>query len=880
MRRIVIGLVAHVDSGKTTLSESLLYETGQIREAGHVDNGNAFLDTYALEKERGITIFAKQAALPLSPEYEATLLDTPGHVDFSAEMERTLQVLDCAILVISGADGVQSHTTTLWSLLEKYKVPVFLFINKMDQKRLPEEELLKDLQEKLSAGCVAFPKEGEAPDAAFYEQAAMSDDEALDEFLETEKLSEETLIRLARERKIFPCYFGSALRREGIRNLLGGLTRYTEGLQEDDGTEAFGARVFKIGKGAKGERLTYMKITSGSLSVKQSIETGEDLVEKIDGIRLYNGDRFVPIAKAEKGMVVAVTGPDATYSGQGLGNETGRTVPILEPVITYELILPDGQDAMQWYPKLKPLEEELCELHMVWDEKSHSIMLKLMGEVQTDVLKHLIKERYDISVTFGAGRIAYKETILDVTEGVGHYEPLRHYAEVHLLMRPLPRGSGIVYDTDVSEDELDRNWQRLILTNLKEKEHPGVLVGAPITDMEITLASGRAHLKHTEGGDFRQAVYRAVRQGLMKAENLLLEPWFSFCIAVPADSIGRAMSDLDRLYAKTDPPMQEGDRMILTGRGPVATLNTYPKELAAYTGGQGTMTALFDGYEPCHDAEAVVEATGYDPEADTDNPVGSIFCAHGSGFYVNWDRVEDYMHLPLRDLAQEEEDTETDMVLKGMRRSGSGEKELSIGREEIDSIIQKTSHANAGRTRPGYSHRKDASVTRMKTTNYFSDGPDGTAYKEKPAKPRKSYLLVDGYNVIFAWKELKELADVNIDSARDKLADILCNYQAIKGCELILVFDAYRLQNHAEEVLSFHNIRIVYTKTAETADRYIEKFAHEKASDCLVTVVTSDGMEQIIIRGSGALLISSREFEKEVAEANRQIMETGKRVLF
>lgn len=850
MKHLVVGILAHVDAGKTTLSESMLYTSGNIRKMGRVDNGDAFLDTHALEKKRGITIFSKQAVLKLKT-MELTLLDTPGHVDFSAEMERTLQVLDYAILVISGADGVQGHTQTLWRLLKKYHIPVFLFINKMDQPGTKKEKILAELKEKFGDGCLDF---GGAFTEAFYESVAMCEEEALEEFLEIGSIKKERLKSLIQRRKLFPCFFGSALKMEGVQEFLEGFEEY---VRVPNYSEVFQARVFKIARDEQGSRLTFLKVTGGSLKVKTVLPR---LEEKVNQIRIYSGEKYETAEEAEAGMVCAVTGLKGTMPGMGLGALNNSVLPVLEPVLTYQLLLPEDVDAAAMLPKLRVLEEEEPELHVVWNEKLKEILIKVMGEVQIQVLKSLIAERFGVDVEFGAGNIVYRETIATKTEGVGHFEPLRHYAEVHLLLEPGEPGSGLTFQTDCSEDVLNKNWQRLIMTHLKEKEHIGVLTGSAITDMKITLVAGRAHLKHTEGGDFRQATYRALRQGLMQAESVLLEPYYEFRLEIPENMVGRAMTDIDRRYGSVQPQETVNGTTYLCGSAPVATMQDYAKEVTAYTKGHGKLFCTLKGYAPCHNAEEVIERIGYDPEADLENTADSVFCAHGAGFVVPWQQVKDYMHVEAV-LNQDAEET----VVEELRDKVSAHPvEEWIDTEEIDAILEKTYHAN----------KKENVGTRKWTrphtkTEYIA--PTVRSAKEKIST--EEYLLVDGYNVIFAWDELKELAQVNLDGARGKLLDILCNYQGIKKCNLIAVFDAYRVAGHSTEIFDYHNIHVVFTKEAETADQFIEKFAHENGRKYRVTVATSDGLEQIIIRGAGCQLISSRELKKEIDEACQRMNE-------
>lgn len=845
---MVFGIMAHVDAGKTTLSEALLYHSGSIRKIGRVDNQDAFLDNYALERERGITIFSKQAQIRLG-EQEITLLDTPGHVDFSAEMERTLQVLDYAILVVSGADGVQGHTRTLWQLLKRYQIPVFLFINKMDQLGTDKQLLLKELQENLSENCVDF---SESHSESLYDSLAMCSEEAMEQFLEHEAIEIEEIQKLIQMRQVFPCFFGSALKEQGIDEFLEGIKTYCK---VPVYSEEFGARVFKIARDEQGNRLTYLKITGGNLKVK-TVLPGQQ--EKINQIRIYSGEKYTTAEEVEAGTVCALTGLSQTQPGEGFGIESQKSVPILEPVLTYQIELPKGTDAAAFLPKLRILEEEEPELHIVWDEQLKEIRVQVMGEVQIEILKYLIQERFGIEVSFGTGSIVYKETIQNVVEGVGHFEPLRHYAEVHLRMEPGESGSGLQFETQCSEDLLSRNWQRLILTHLEEKEHKGVLTGAPITDMKITLTAGRAHQKHTEGGDFRQATYRAVRQGLKQAQSVLLEPYYDFRLEVPEGSIGRAMTDLERMYGKFETPQIQNGQAILIGSAPVALIQDYQKEVTVYTKGEGKIFCNISGYGPCHNAEEVIAAKGYDAEADLENPTGSVFCAHGAGFVVNWDEVKNYMHL---ESTLEQENT---LPIEETPVFTDYTEEMWIDTEEIDAILDRTYGANKKEkngAKAGYGKKRKPVQTASITRTY------------QPKKSEEEYLLVDGYNVIHAWEELAELAEDNLDGARGKLLDILCNYQGIRKCNLIVVFDAYRVKGHIAEVTDYHNIHVVFTAEAETADQYIEKFAHENGRKYRVTVATSDGLEQIIIRGQDCLLISARELKEEIqrmSEQNRQ----------
>lgn len=848
MKQLTLGILAHVDAGKTTLSEAILYTCGSIRKVGRVDNGDAFLDTYELEKTRGITIFSKQARFQLN-DMQITLLDTPGHVDFSAEMERVLQVLDYAVLVISGADGVQGHTQTLWRLLHRYHVPVFLFINKMDQVGTDKEALLTELKSRLDDNCVDFSN---TQSEAFYESVAMCEEKVLEHFLETGTVQQEEIVRLIAERTLFPCFFGSALRLEGVEEFLQGLYQYTcVSLYPEE----FGAKVFKIARDDKGNRLTYMKITGGSLKVRTVLADEE----KVTQIRLYSGEKFETVEEVPAGSICTVTGLTQTYPGQGLGVETLSLEPVLEPVLTYRIQLPEECDAGTMITKLRQLEEEEPELHVIWDENLQEIQAQIMGEVQIEILKSLIAERFGVDVQFGTGNIVYKETIADTVEGVGHFEPLRHYAEVHLLMEPGEPGSGLQLKADCSEDMLDRNWQRLIMTHLEEKVHCGVLTGSAITDMKITLVAGRAHQKHTEGGDFRQATYRAVRQGLKQAESVLLEPYYDFRLEVPDKAIGRAMTDIEKMYGTFDAPMSDGETSVLTGSVPVISMRDYQREVISYTQGMGRLFCTLRGYEPCHNAEEVMEAIGYDSERDLDNPTGSVFCSHGAGFPVPWYQVKDYMHIESQLVEEKEEGTEEEIAA-----FHSSANEEWIGVEEVDRILARTYFSNSKEKNTKRKKLRRAAVT---------DAIPKTRTNWKKSERKEQYLLVDGYNIIFAWEDLNELAKDNIDSARGKLMDLLCNYQGIRKCQVIVVFDAYRVQGHDTEILDYHNIHVVYTKEAETADQYIEKFAYENGKKYDVTVATSDGLEQIIIRGQGCMLLSARELKEEMFRASKEAME-------
>ena len=844
-RVLNVGLLAHVDAGKTTLSESILYQSGAIRNLGRVDHQDAFLDTDEMERERGITIFSKQAVLTWK-DTEITLLDTPGHVDFSAEMERVLQVLDCAVLVISGADGVQGHTETLWKLLTRYGIPVFLFVNKMDQEGTDCGKLLAELKSRFSEGCIDFGRVETGAEEVI-EEIAVCDEQTMEEYLEKGSVAAASIRRLVAERKIFPCYFGSALHLQGVEELMNGICTYQ---MQKEYPAVFGAKVYKIARDGQGNRLTYLKVTGGTLKVKDVIGENGD---KVNQIRVYSGEKYELLSEADAGKVCAVTGLAETYPGQGLGAEKDSELPILEPVLTYRIILPDDCNVHTMLRDLKLLEEEEPELHVVWIEKSQEIHVQLMGDVQIEILQRIIKERFGVLVEFGEGSIVYKETIAAPVEGVGHFEPLRHYAEVHLRLEPGERGSGIQFDSECSEDVLDRNWQRLVLTHLEEKEHKGVLTGSVITDMKITLTSGKAHLKHTEGGDFRQATYRAVRQGLKKAESVLLEPYYEFRIELPSENVGRAMTDIQNRFGKFEAPETLGEMTVLTGIAPVSTLSGYQKEVIAYTGGRGRISLTLKGYDLCHNQEEVVAARGYDSELDLANPTGSVFCAHGAGFVVDWDEVEEYMHME-RTLDQTGEEGLAEVTLPKRRHSS-----IELTQEELDAIYVRT---------PDPVKQNHGPVT---VCAKEKDREPGSAYtdpkwerRRREKEGRQEYLLVDGYNIIFSWEELRELSEKDIGAARGKLADILSNYQGYRKCTLILVYDAYKVEGNPGEVMKYHNIYIVYTKEAETADQYIEKTVRRIAKDAAVTVATSDGLEQVIILGQGANRMSAPGLKEEI----------------
>lgn len=887
MKHITIGILAHVDAGKTTLSECMLYLSGQIRKLGRVDHKDAFLDTYELERERGITIFSKQAELKMG-NLGITLLDTPGHVDFSAEMERTLQVLDYAILVINGADGVQGHTRTLWRLLKRYQIPTFIFINKMDQVGTDKAKVLADLQNRLDEGCIDFSEITEET----YDSLAMCDEKVMEEYLESEKIEEDTIAEIIGNRKAYPCYFGSALKMEGVQEFMDGMTGYIEKNQQrktdpvsgksdmkGKSTGFFGAKAYKISRDAAGNRLTHLKVTSGRLKVKDILKgdmrknghSGEtegadhNWEEKVNQIRIYSGEKYEMVQEAKSGMVCAVTGLNYTYPGEGLGIECDSEAPALEPVLSYKIELPEGCDVHKMLGNLRILEEEDPMLKIVWNEELGEIHAKLMGAVQIEILKSLIKDRFGVDVEFDTGNIVYKETIQNTVEGVGHFEPLRHYAEVHLKMEPGERGSGIVIGTDCSEDMLDKNWQRLILTHLLEKEHRGVLTGSVITDMKITLTAGRTHLKHTEGGDFRQATYRAVRQGLMQAESMLLEPYYDFQLEIPSGMIGRALTDIQRMNGETGTPQTEGEMTTIEGYAPVTGMRDYQMEVNSYTRGQGHLTCTFRGYEPCRNAEAVIEEIGYDPERDIENPTGSVFCSHGAGFNVPWNQVPEYMHLENqleKEQALEEAKRQSEQAARQVPRAARTPGVYSKAAEkELEEIFIRTY---------GKVERKGGLTPKTYESEYAKK-------QRKKEEAMQEYLLVDGYNVIFAWEELKELAKVSIEAARDKLMDILCNYQGYKKCVLILVFDAYKVEGYALEIQKYHNIHVVYTKEAETADQYIEKVVHHIGRKYHVTVVTSDGVEQVITMGQGGTRISSRDFLEEMEYTKKLIEEDNEK---
>ena len=924
MKRFVIGILAHVDAGKTTMSEAILYETGKLKKMGRVDNRDAFLDTFALERARGITIFSKQAVFPLGDTF-VTLLDTPGHVDFSAEMERTLQVLDYAVLIVSGADGVQGHTETLWRLLKRYRIPVFLFVNKMDQKGTDQEAVLASLKERLDHGIVDFSGVsgnceilGTSDETA--EEIATCDEALLEAYLADGSLKTADVRNAIQDRKLFPCFFGSALKLTGVREFLTSLGEFASC---PDYTKDFGAKVFKISRDETGVRMTHLKITGGTLKIRDSLSP--DSEEKINQIRLYSGSKFEMLKEAEPGMVVAVTGISDTKPGQVFGSASDSVLPLLEPVLTYRILLPFGTDSHTMLKNMRMLEEEDPQLHIVWNEALGEIQAQVMGDVQMEILKSQVQERFGVEIEFGEGNIVYKETIAKTVEGVGHFEPLRHYAEVHLLMEPGEPGSGLVFEADCSEDMLDRNWQRLILTHLEEKRFRGILTGSEITDMKITLIAGRAHQKHTEGGDFRQATYRAVRQGLCEAGCVLLEPYYAFRLEVPSENLGRAMADLDRMQGEFSAPEQDGSIALLTGTAPVSTMRNYQRDVISYTKGRGRLTLSLSGYEPCHNAEEVITASGYDFDSDLQDPAGSVFCSHGAGFVVPWDEVKQYMHVesPLaKQLAKEQQERElreADERLKAMAAdvaagkipsgaaggyksgsdgsAGSGTGSGTDSDDVIGSGTKASSNGTAdsssgsrGNGGSSLSFYDDKELQAIFTRTYgepkrklVSDYDSRTVIRAKNASPVKpvkekeepedEYLLVDGYNIIFAWEELSDLAAVSIDAARYKLMDILSNYQGFRKICVIVVFDAYKVPGGVEKVQKYHNINVVYTKEAETADQYIEKVAIRIGRRYRTTVATSDGVIQLIIRSQGCILWSARDFREEIERVGKLISE-------
>lgn len=851
MKRITLGILAHVDSGKTTLSEAMLYCSGNISKLGRVDHRDSFLDTFYLERDRGITIFSKQAQLSFKDTC-FTILDTPGHVDFSAETERTLQVLDYAILVISGTDGVQSHTLTLFKLLEKYSVPCLIFINKTDLDGFDKEVVFHQLKARLSEKCVDFSGEKEE----VYENIALCDETLLEKYYESETLSESEIKAAIKSRKVFPCFCGSALKLEGIDEFLNGLYSLT---YQESYPEEFGAKVYKISQDNKGNRLTHMKITGGSLKVKAVFESENNKEnEKVNQIRIYSGDKFSAVDEAKAGTICAVTGITFAHSGDGLGFESNSALPVLEPVLTYKVELPEGTDINSALKNIKILEEEDPQLKVVWNERLKEIQLQLMGDIQLEILKSIIKERFDLDVDFGRGNINYKETIEDTVEGVGHFEPLRHYAEVHLILKPKKRNSGLTFKTNCKEDVLDKNWQRLILTHLYEKTHIGVLTGSPITDMDIILASGRAHEKHTEGGDFRQATYRAVRNGLRYAKSVLLEPVYEFTLEVPSDNVGRALSDIQKMHGEFENPEISGEHTVIKGKAPVSTMSDYSKEVMQYTHGEGKLFCTFSGYDICHNAEEVIENRNYNPDSDIENTADSVFCSHGAGYNVKWDEVKSHMHLQSALSVQKPVNAES--VKRSYEAKKSKPKDIFALDKELMEMYEKM----FGKIEPKNYNR---------VSSFYTKAPEKKQnYKRKDTKKYEGeeYLLVDGYNVIFSWEELRELSKDNIEGARNKLIEILSNYQGFKKCEVILIFDAYKVKGN-REIEKIDNVNIVYTKEAETADMYIEKTTHKLAKNNKVRVVTSDALEQLIILGNGALRVSSRMFYEEICSVHEEI---------
>jgi len=832
-KKTVIGILAHVDAGKTTLAEAILYQTGRLRKLGRVDHGNTLMDTHSLERERGITIFASQAVFSFE-NLDAVLLDTPGHVDFSAETERMLQVMDYAILVISGTDGVQAHTRTLWKLLSLYNVPVFIFVTKMDFARRNANDIMSELRRELSDSCVSFDKKDKD---SLYESIAVCREDILEKYICDGIIDKSDISELIRSRHTFPCYFGSGLKLEGIDEFLCGLSEY---ILPSAYPETFGAKVFKISRDDQGNRITHMKITGGTLKVRDTISYAQK-EEKVSQLRIYNGSKFTAVDEVSAGGICAAIGLSETGNGMGLGHEASSASPILEPVMKYRILLPDECDPKTMFPKLKEFEEEDPLLRISWNSHLGEIYVELMGEIQTEVLKSLILERFHVQVEIDSGRILYRETINGTVEGVGHYEPLRHYAEVHLLLEGLPRGSGIILSNTCNDNILDSKWQRLICTHLLEKQHLGVLTGSPITDIKITLAAGRAHLKHTEGGDFRMATYRAVRQGLMQAESVILEPYYSFRLTVPADQIGRAISDIRTRSGSFDPPENSGNMCLLRGRAPVSTLNDYAVEVASYTGGQGRIILEIDGYDICHNPKEVIEKIAYSPESDLENTPDSIFCAHGGGFSVKWNKVHDYMHL--ESCLKKSSD---DFIPKINHRN------LHIDEKELEAIME----------------REFGPIKRPTYRTVIT--PSSADYSIKEAIGKK-YIIVDGYNVIFAWDDLKALAESNLETARSKLMEILCNYSAFTKHNVILVFDAYNVPGNSERRFDYQNIHVVYTKENETGDAYIEKFITQIGKSDKVSVVTSDGLIQLSAIRVGVMRISASEFEREVDAVHKEI---------
>lgn len=844
---ITIGILAHVDAGKTTLSEGILYQQGSIRSMGRVDHGDAFLDTYQLERARGITIFSKQAVFSLG-DFHVTLLDTPGHMDFSAEMERTLQVLDYAILVINGADGVTGYVKTLWSLLERYQLPVFLFVNKLDQTGVDFVTVYENLRENLDDQILLL----DCADNDLHEKIALTDESALEELLETGEISSDTIARLVRERKFFPCFGGSALKMEGVDIFLDGVRNL---VTPKDYVEDFGGKIFKITRDDNGQRLTHMKITGGSLAVKTVV--GD---EKINQIRIYNGTKFTTVDSVDAGTVCAVAGLEQSFVGQGLGFENEGKKPVLDTVLNYQVLLEDGQDPYKAYEKLSQLSEEIPELHVVWGSAKQEIQIQLMGEVQAEIIQSIVADRFNLTIQFGVPSILYRETIENKVEGVGHFEPLRHYAEVHFIMEPLPVGSGLVFDSCCKEDDFDRNWQRLVMGHLSERQHPGVLTGSPITDMKIVLAAGKAHLKHTEGGDFRQATYRAIRQGLRKAKCRLLEPYYDFRLELPMEFVGRAMSDIQQMCGTCNPPEPLGVTTVLTGEAPVSTMNGYHRDVISYTKGQGRLYTVLKGYLPCHNQEEVILKIGYDADADVENPTGSIFCSHGAGTYIPWNEVEKYMHIP----GVLKETKEHSAVFSRSYTSTSRQ----YSDEELMEVFQHT-YGVSKREKNGF--KKSSKV--IKGDAYLGTGPGPRVKSLLNNAAAEEILVIDGYNIIFAWEELKEMSKLNLESARDMLIDILRNYQGYTGKKILCIFDAYKNKGSIGHSENWEHLHVVYTKENETADQYIEKFVLENAKKYRITVATSDGLEQLLIFGQGALRMPARELRERVISVNKEMRE-------
>ncbi len=842
MKRITLGILAHVDAGKTTLSEALLYESGMIKSVGRVDSKDAFLDTDEQERARGITIFSKQAIINHG-DTKITLLDTPGHVDFSAEMERALMAMDYGILVISGSDGIQGHTLTLWKLLKRYDIPTFIFVNKMDLERKTKSDLLDDMKKNLPGDHVDFSFDDQD---AFFEQIATCDEDLLERYLNGAKINDSDISKLIRERKLFPVYFGSALKLTGINDFLDDIGKYTVNICDEN--SPFGARVYKITRDTKGERLTFIKVTGGSLKVKDVI--GDD-GEKVNQIRMYSGEKYDSVDEAFAGETCAITGLSSIKAGDVLGMENDNLPPSLEPVLTYTIVLPDDVSPTLMLDNLKDLGEEIPELNIRWQEETKTIQAMLMGEVQTEILKKIILDRFGVDINFSEGAILYKETIADTVYGIGHFEPLRHYAEVHLKLEPAERGSGLTFMTDCSEDILAKNWQRLILTHLEEKKHTGVLTNSPITDMTITVVAGRSHTKHTEGGDFRKATYRAVRQGLMQAENILLEPYYEFRLDIPSDSIGRAMTDIEAMFGKCDPPMIDGDKAILTGTAPVSTMRDYQISVNSYTKGMGSLTFTVAGYDVCHNPEEVIERINYDPDADTRNPSSSVFCSHGAGDIVPWYEVNERKHVESFYL-----DGYVAPEINMKPINGRGSIDMSIDLEQIDDIISRTSHANEKAGKHAYKKTKPAPYQSYKGRERNNNG--------------KRYLIVDGYNIVHAWDNLKTLCETNLEAARNELIDVLTDYQGFTGVEVILVFDAYKVKGNLGEFFDYQNIHVVYTKEAQTADAYIEQLTHRISREYQVTVATSDGLVQLITRGQNCMVMSAKGLKEEIDRIRSQ----------